>query len=237
MLLSGSGSASAPPWTAGGSDGGRCRIISSDGSTGDDREIGRLVGARAGADVHDGSGVAERRPNHPRDPRVGATCLGVCAADSVVENVLDERSLVRDRLSSEIVPRKPDYDGGSLAVFAVQRPGEDGGGEREERHDHVELELFPFRAGDCHYVTACHRTSLTHGQASKSAAELPRKIVTPGSSSGIASSLTLVRLRPCRGCGGCRLADDAAIAARFTVEWEAADGGGRLSLDAGFAIG
>jgi len=69
----------------------------------DDREIGRFVGAGAGADVHDGRGVAERRPNYPRDPRVGATCPGVCAADSVVENVLDERSLVCDRLSSAIV--------------------------------------------------------------------------------------------------------------------------------------
>src|ERR671935_3130809 len=58
---------------------------------GDDREIGWLVGARAGADVHDGRGLAEHRPNDPRDPRVGAARGGVCAADSVVEKVLDGR--------------------------------------------------------------------------------------------------------------------------------------------------
>ena len=42
----------------------------------------------------------------PRDPRVGATCLGVGAADSVVENVLDERSLGSDRWLDRL-PRWP----------------------------------------------------------------------------------------------------------------------------------
>ena len=78
----------------------------------DDLQAGRLVRARPGADVHDGSGVAEGRPNCVRDPRIGSAGLRVGDADLVVESALDEASL--DRCSSR--------DAGQAVVAA--RPAE-----------------------------------------------------------------------------------------------------------------